>query len=154
MPVTTSPSVNHWPDSSCARAFWGQQEIPPYRRLLADTIAWLDPRPGERWLDLGCGCGQLTRGLWIKSQSSLGHVVASDCAAVNELAIQKLRTSLQPRPTEEQMPFVQLDFSNGLSPWNDESFDGVVSGLAIQYAECWADCPTLGSRCAGRVCLS
>jgi ubiquinone/menaquinone biosynthesis C-methylase UbiE len=139
MPAATSPSVNHWPDSACARAFWGQQEIPPYRRLLADTIAWLDPRPGERWLDLGCGCGQLTRGLWIKSQGSLGHVVASDCAAVNELAIQKLRTALQPGPTEEQMPFVQLDFSNGLSPWDDKSFDGVVSGLAIQYAECYSE---------------
>ena len=59
--------VNYWPDRKCARAFWTQCEVPPYRRLLADTAAWLDPAPGERWLDLGCGGGQLTHALWEKS---------------------------------------------------------------------------------------
>src|SRR5215470_6093405 len=73
-----SPAVarNHWPDSACARAFWGQQELPPYRRLLADTTAWLDPRPGERWLDLGCGSGQLTRAIWEKSGGRVSEIVA------------------------------------------------------------------------------
>ncbi|HEV3078910.1 MAG TPA: methyltransferase domain-containing protein [Gemmataceae bacterium] len=144
MPATASTSINHWPDSACARAFWGQQDIPPYRRLLADTIAWLDPKPGEEWLDLGCGCGQLTGGLWEKAQGSLGRVVASDCAAINEQAIAKLRSHLRPSPAEEQLSFVHLDFSNGLPVWDDATFDGVVSGLAIQYAEyycqdrgCW-----------------
>src|SRR5947209_18980263 len=96
MQATTPAAVNYWPDDACARAFWGQQEVPPYKRLLADTIAWLDPQPGEQWLDLGCGCGQLTRGLWTKSRGTLARIVSSDCAAVNERAIRKLQGTLEP----------------------------------------------------------
>ena len=29
MPAT--PAVNYWPDNKCAKAFWGQHELPPYR---------------------------------------------------------------------------------------------------------------------------
>lgn len=44
-----------------ARVFWGgQQTLPAYKELLRDTVTWLDPWPGQRWLDLGCGRGQLT----------------------------------------------------------------------------------------------
>src|SRR5713226_7714666 len=68
MPRNFATTVNHWTDSACARAFWGQQELPPYRQLLTDTSAWLNPRSGERWLDLGCGCGKLTEALWRKSR--------------------------------------------------------------------------------------
>src|SRR5262249_45356903 len=60
-------SRNYWPDTKCAKAFWSQHTLPPYQQLLSDTSAWLDPRPGERWLDLGCGSGQLTRALWRQS---------------------------------------------------------------------------------------
>src|SRR5260370_11683089 len=96
MHAAPSSSVNHWPDSKCARAFWGQQEAPPYQELLADTVAWLDPQADEHWLDLGCGCGQLTAALWTKSQGALAGIVGLDCAAVNEQAFQKLRAILQP----------------------------------------------------------
>src|SRR5436305_14429065 len=88
--------VNHWPDDACAHAFWSQRELPPYRRLLADTADWLDPRPGERWLDLGCGSGQLTRTLWEKSRGSLAEIVALDCAAANQTASDRLRRQAQP----------------------------------------------------------
>src|SRR5437763_1883421 len=84
---TPPPDVNHWPDARCAKAFWTQRELPPYRRLLRDTAAWLDPAPGERWLDLGCGSGQLTRALWEKSGGTLAEVVALDCASANADAI-------------------------------------------------------------------
>jgi SAM-dependent methyltransferase len=138
MPATASASVNHWPDTACAKAFWGQQEVPTYQRLLADTVAWLDPAPGEHWLDLGCGCGQLTAALWTKSTGQLGSVVGLDCAAVNDRAYRKLRAALNPTPSAEQILFSPVDFSAGLYGWNDGHFDGVVSGLAIQYAECFS----------------
>src|SRR5437762_955411 len=109
-----APAVNHWPDDACARAFWSQHELPPYRRLLADTADWLDPRPGERWLDLGCGGGQLTRTLWEKSGGSLAEVVALDCAAVNQAAIEKLRRHARPAADERRVRFLHADFSAGL----------------------------------------
>jgi ubiquinone/menaquinone biosynthesis C-methylase UbiE len=131
-------AVNHWPDERCARAFWGQQELPPYQRLLADTCDWLGPRPGERWLDLGCGGGRLTRALWEKSGGGLSEVVALDCAAANGRALEKLRLSLEPPAAPARVRFVHADFSAGLAGCRDASFDGVVSGLAVQYAESWS----------------
>jgi ubiquinone/menaquinone biosynthesis C-methylase UbiE len=131
--------VNHWPDSACARAFWGQQEVPPYQRLLAHTVAWLHPRPGDRWLDLGCGGGRLTRAIWEKSGGAVAEIVGLDCAAANELAFQRLRQTLEPPPADSQLRFQCTNFSGGLASWPSASFNGVVSGLAIQYAESYSE---------------
>jgi ubiquinone/menaquinone biosynthesis C-methylase UbiE len=139
MSSTTSAAVNYWPDKACARAFWGQRELPPYKRLLADTADWLDPQPGERWLDLGCGGGQLTRTLWEKGGGSLAEVVALDCAAANERAIARLRDHLKPPAPPERVRFLHADFSDGLSLYPDGAFDGAVSGLAIQYAQSYSE---------------
>jgi SAM-dependent methyltransferase len=133
-----SRSVNYWPDSKCAKAFWNQHELPPYRELLADTTAWLRPRPGERWLDLGCGSGQLSVALWRASAGTLAEVAGIDCAAINAERYDRLRELLEPRPTAAGFHFVTGDFSQAL-PWDDGRFDGVVSGLAIQYAESWCE---------------
>src|SRR5262249_54996371 len=38
-----------------------------------------------------------------------------------------------------QWEFITDDFSHGLRNWEDNEFDGVVSGLAIQYAESYSD---------------
>ena len=51
--ASMNETINYWPDSKCAKAFWSQHELPPYQELLRDTTAWLDPKPGQRWLDLG-----------------------------------------------------------------------------------------------------
>jgi ubiquinone/menaquinone biosynthesis C-methylase UbiE len=131
-------AVNHWPKDKCAKAFWNQADAPSYQQLLRDTAAWLEPGPGQRWIDLGCGSGQLSRVLWEKSSGTLDEIVALDCAAANERSIARLRESLWPRPSHQQLRFLHADFSAGLHLFADGSFDGAVSGLAIQYAECWA----------------
>jgi SAM-dependent methyltransferase len=127
--------ANHWFDESCARAFWDQHWALPYQELLRDTADWLDPQPGERWLDLGCGSGQLSGALWRRSGCRLGQLVAQDCNPVNEQALAKLRTRLHPSPDPDQWMFLTADFSHGLPQYADGFFDGVVSGLAISYAE-------------------
>ncbi len=139
MPTTADPVRNYWPDAKCARAFWGQQDLPPYRRLLADTAAWLEPQCGEKWLDLGCGSGQLTRALWERSGGTVAQVIALDCAASNARCIARLEGLVQPTPAPGQLQFVHGDFSQGLVRWEDGWFDGVVSGLAIQYAELYSE---------------
>jgi SAM-dependent methyltransferase len=130
--------VNHWPDKRCAKAFWSQRDAPPYQELLVDTAAWLDPAAGESWLDLGCGGGQLARALWEKAGGHLREVVALDCAAANADAIGRLRTTLHPPASAVQLRFVHADFSHGLATTGDAVYDGVVSGLAIQYAESYS----------------
>jgi ubiquinone/menaquinone biosynthesis C-methylase UbiE len=134
-----SDAANYWPDDACAKAFWDQHILPPYQRLLRDTAAWLAPRAGERWLDLGCGCGQLARTVWQESAGTVAEVIGMDCAAVNAEAFVKLRGRLRPPPSEESLRFVVGDFSHGLAAWPDGRFDGVVSGLAIQYAESYSE---------------
>ena len=131
-------SVNYWPHTSCAKAFWSQRDTPAYQRLLKDTAAWLDPKAGDEWLDLGCGSGPLTEVLWRQSGGRIGQIVCADCATVNMHAIDRLRQRLEPRPQIGQIQFVALDFSSGLPAWKDSRFDGVVSGLSIQYAQSYS----------------
>jgi SAM-dependent methyltransferase len=139
-------SVNYWSDARCARAFWSQAELPPYQQLLLDTSEWLDPQVGQRWLDLGCGSGQLSRVLWEKSGGRIEAVVGVDVAAINEQAYARLRGTLQPTPTPMCLRFVAADFSRGFTDWPSEQFHGVVSGLSLPYAEsfshadgCWTE---------------
>ena len=131
----TAADVNHWFDDRCARAFWDQRQALPYQELLRDTAAYLDPRPGERWLDLGCGGGQLTALLWALSEGKVGGVVSVDCAAANAEAIAKLAAKMRPAPRPGQIAFRVGDISQGLGDFETASFDGIVSGLAISYAE-------------------
>ena len=138
MLATKTTPINYWPESACARAFWGQAELPPYRRLLWDTAAWLNPQPGDCWLDLGCGSGQLTKVLWAKSAGSVRSIVGLDFAPENERAFRRLLTELKPEP-RSRVRFSLADFAQGLPTWPDGQFDGVVSGLAIQYASSYSE---------------
>lgn len=129
---------NRWPDPRCAKAFWSQQNLTPYRQLLAHTLDWCAPEPGERWLDLGCGSGPLTGGLWTRAGGALAEVVGVDCADINARAYDGLRERLTPRPGA-RVRFVCHDFSLGLDVFGDACFDHAVSGLAISYAESFDD---------------
>lgn len=132
------PAVrNYWPDAKCAKAFWAQQEVAPYRRLLADTVAWCAPAAGERWLDLGCGSGPLSRAIWEHTGGAVGEVVGLDCAVVNERAYTKLRTDLA--APADRLRFSCHDFSSGLEVLPGGSFDHAVSGLSISYAESYSE---------------
>jgi ubiquinone/menaquinone biosynthesis C-methylase UbiE len=131
----TTCAKNHWLDDDCARSFWDQHKAIPYQELLRDTGRLLETRPGEHWLDLGCGCGKLTALLWQRSGGQLAGVTALDCAAVNAAALDRVRRHLTPQARTEQIRFVQGNFSDGLGQFADASCDGVVSGLALSYAE-------------------
>jgi ubiquinone/menaquinone biosynthesis C-methylase UbiE len=134
----TATETNYWLDERCARAFWDQHLAPPYQELLRDTAGWLEVEPGQRWLDLGCGAGHLTAALWQQGDGELAEVVAFDCSPANAAKVEKLRRKLVPAPGAEQMWFIAGNFSDGLPQFGDGRFDGVVSGLAISYAE-WLD---------------
>jgi ubiquinone/menaquinone biosynthesis C-methylase UbiE len=127
--------TNRWLDEECARAYWDQHWAPAYQELAQDTARWLDPQPGEHWLDLGSGGGQLTALLWERSRGQLARIVAQDCNPVNREALGKLARKLVPAPRPKQLSFVVGDFSAGLPQFDTASFDGIVSGLAVCYAE-------------------
>ena len=91
---------NYWHDANCAKAFWDQKNGLPYRELVRDTFSFIEVHPGDRWLDLGCGSGQLTATLWQLGEGKLGSILATDCASVNRDACANIRTSLNPVSTE------------------------------------------------------
>lgn len=136
MSPSSPPDVNYWYDKRCARAFWSQGEIGPYHQLQAHTAAWIAPGAGEDWLDLGCGMGRLTKLIWEKSAGQVGSIVALDCAAANADALAHFRLANGIAP--ERVRFLHADFSPGLGSFPSHSFHGVVSGLAIQYAQHWS----------------
>jgi SAM-dependent methyltransferase len=127
-------ALNYWPDTRCAKAFWGQHDLPPYKQLLADTVEWADPARGERWLDLGCGGGAITRAIWERTSGKVAEIVGADCAAANAAAYDKLQEDLSP-PPGDRVRFVCHNFSDGLEPFASGEFDHAVSGLSISYAE-------------------
>jgi SAM-dependent methyltransferase len=136
----STTETNHWLDDRCARAFWDQHLAPPYQELLRDTAKWTEAKAGQRWLDLGCGSGHLTAALWRQGRGQLTEVVALDCSAANAAQVDKLRRRLAADPGT--LRFAVGNFSDGLPQFADAGFDGIVSGLAISYAE-WRD-PTTG----------
>src|SRR5262249_12124900 len=95
-----------------------------------------------KWLDLGCGSGQLTRLLWQASKGRLSEVVGVDCAPADVIAYDKMRSRLVPPVRDNRVRFLAMDFSRGLSSWEDSHFGGVVPCLAIHYAESY--CQTTG----------
>ena len=66
------------------------------------------------------------------------EILGLDCAADNAQALQQLRDRVRPAAGEKSIGFVHGDFSAGLPHWERGRFDGVVSGLAIQYAESYS----------------
>lgn len=131
--MTPVTRTNWWPSARCAKAFWGQHDLPPYKELLADTLDRADPKAGEHWLDLGCGGGAISRAIWERTNGAVGSVTGSDCADANETAYARLRAELGTTP--DRVRFVCHDFSTGLGLFGDDSFDHAVSGLSITYAE-------------------
>lgn len=129
-----SPQINWWSSAKCAKAFWAQQQFAPYRQLLADTLDWAAPGPHERWLDLGCGAGAVSRAIWERTNGAVGAVVGLDCAAANADPYRRLRKALDPTPGD-RIQFVHHNFSDGLGLFPDAVFDHAVSGLSISYAE-------------------
>ncbi|NBU76495.1 MAG: class I SAM-dependent methyltransferase [Planctomycetes bacterium] len=126
---------NLWHKDDSARAFWDQHHARPYQELLDDTLAQANPKSGEHWLDIGCGGGQLSAGLFRNSQRTVASVVAVDCAAANSEAIGHLRDKLGLADQPERLTFKQVDLSLGLPGFADNSFDGVIAGLSLSYAE-------------------
>ena len=125
-------AANRWADARCAKAFWSQSELPVFHRLVAETLDLAAPKAGEAWLDLGCGGGTLTRGLWERSGGAVGRVVGLDYAAANAARYETLARELS---AGGRVQFEHGDFSGGLARFADAGFDHAVSGLAISYAE-------------------
>lgn len=85
-------------------------------------LGWLDPRPGERILDLGCGTGDLT-----------ARIVATGATVVGLDADDAMAEAFRAR-----LPDVPLVVHDAQLPWPstrpmDEPFDAIFSNAALHW---------------------
>jgi SAM-dependent methyltransferase len=94
-----------------------------WSRLLAnDVMAWLDPSPGLRWLDVGCGTGALTAA--VLDTASPHSIVGIDPSAAYIAS------------ATNRLPDARVGFEVGEAtalPLPDASVEEVVSGLVLNF---------------------
>lgn len=129
---TATPADNYWSDPRCAKAFWSQCELPIFQKLVADTLDLAEPGAHQHWLDLGCGGGTLTRGIWQRTGGTIGSVTGVDTAGANAARYQAMDQELN---AAGRIQFRHADFSGGLALFAEGTFDHAISGLSMSYAE-------------------
>jgi SAM-dependent methyltransferase len=87
-----------------------------------DFIHWLQPEPGLRWLDVGCGTGAFTATLLTAAEPA--WVVGIDPSP--QFVEHAKTTMLDPRASFAVGDAMRLDFDDG-------AFDAVASALALNF---------------------
>ncbi len=73
--MTTADRHDHWGAGQPYEAYMGRWS----RLIAAQFLDWLDPAPGLRWLDMGCGTGALSDTILARAQpASIRAVDASE----------------------------------------------------------------------------
>ena len=93
------------------------------RRLVETMEEFMEPRGGQIWLDAGCGPGKMSELIWSKSGSSVKKIIGIDI--ILKPAQQRAR----------EIPALELEYGNlgERLRFSDQSFDGIVSNIAIPY---------------------
>jgi SAM-dependent methyltransferase len=132
--------TNLWHSPIVARAYSYQQKARPYQDLINTTESFMSIRPGDRWLDLGCGSGRLIRSIWERSEGSVSKIVGIDLSLTALEYARRALVTFDPVPPPRRVDLVQADLGRGVERlFKPDSFDGITAGLAISYADHWDD---------------
>ena len=93
------------------------------RRLVKAMRDLAEPKPGEVWLDAGCGPAKMSEVIWEKSGGTVKKIIAIDIVLA------------QARERAEKIPVLELKYGNlgERLDFDDETFDGIISNIAIPY---------------------
>lgn len=123
------------------KKFWGPQygsiypyleDATPYRKLLKQIEDFINPKAGERWLDIGTGSGAMVDLIWKKSKGTVAKITALDLTETMLEHLRRRLPALDPPMGEDKIELIQHDLSNKL-PFADGSFDGVIASLVLTY---------------------
>lgn len=130
-------SGNLWKNDLIAIAYSYQQKAQPYLELIQTTEQFINAKPGQLWLDLGCGSGRLIESIWKRSSGQIRKIVGLDISfrslLIARSALKKNRDGLH----RGKIEFMQADLSRNLGGIRPDSIDGVTAGLCLSYAEHW-----------------
>jgi len=92
------------------------------RRVAALFLKNIDTKTGLNWLDVGCGVGTLTQ------------IISEKYSPSTMIGIDPLETSIQAAKNHPHHTDIQFELGNAQNlPFEDLSFDAVVSGLMIKF---------------------
>jgi SAM-dependent methyltransferase len=113
----TGPAVDldQWGDGAAYERYMGRWS----RAVAREFTRWLAVPPGSRWLDVGCGTGELTR--VVQADCSPAQVVGLDPAAVFVRCAARAGTT------------TVLVADAAALPLRDARVDAVVSGLVLNF---------------------
>jgi SAM-dependent methyltransferase len=110
-----SPKISLWPQALRHRNLRRIEEC-------ATLIRWLDPKPGQRILDIGCGDGYFSRLIAEKGADVVGIDASRSVVAKAE------RKNRTPRTEFHAMRAEDLNFP-------DSSFDQIISFCVIEHCD-------------------
>jgi ubiquinone/menaquinone biosynthesis C-methylase UbiE len=128
---------NLWTSDLVAVAYSYQQKAKPYLELLETTEGFMNTKPGQRWLDLGCGSGRLIESILRKSEGNVEQIIGVDISRRGMRIAKESLERLGGNLVCSKVQFVQADFSHGLNCLRPNSFDGITAGLCVSYADHW-----------------
>ena len=98
----------------------------PYSSLSKTIEGLIEPKPGDIWLDVGCGPAKMSQLVWKKSKKSISKVVGID------IVLSPAQKTLE--QTNHEMP-LELIYANlgEVLPLPDNYFDGIIANLVIPY---------------------
>jgi ubiquinone/menaquinone biosynthesis C-methylase UbiE len=88
----------------------------------AQFIDWLEPKPGLRWLDVGCGNGAFTEVLVERCAPTQIHAIDP-----SEALLSAARRRFEGKPVDIRQG------SAALLPYADDSFDAAAMALVINF---------------------
>ena len=92
------------------------------RLVAAKFLDWLEPRPGLRWLDVGCGNG------------AFSMMISERCAPAMINGIDPSEAQLAFARTRLPPPMAQFERGDAMAlPFGDDSFDAAVMPLVIFF---------------------
>jgi SAM-dependent methyltransferase len=111
-------SDGYWSGARAYEEYVGRWSRPVAREF----VAWLDPQPGLRWLDVGCGTGALTEAVLLDAapQSVTGIEPSGDFIVDAAARIPDPRATFRPGSATD-------------IPVPDRDVDMVVSGLVLNF---------------------
>jgi SAM-dependent methyltransferase len=116
----SAAAVDAWSRARAYESYVGRWSRPVARAF----VAWLDPQPGLRWLDVGCGTGALTEAVLLDAAplSVTGVDPSSDVIADTAARVTDARATFRPGSAAD-------------IPFSDREADIVVSGLVLNFVE-------------------
>lgn len=110
-----------WEES---RALYPYMEVgAPFRKHSGLMRQAIDPKPGQVWLDAGCGPAKMSEYVWEKSNHGVKKIIGLDIILWPAMK------------TAKKIPVMELKYGNlgERLDFPDNTFDGIVSNLVVSY---------------------